>query len=166
VNVRRLLNLGVIPILLLAALGLGYTAYRRVTTPLLLLRGAVAVEGNVTEKLVQRQDDSLLPFDITTYVVRYAFPAPQGQMRTGEQIVTREFFERLGEQGAPVEVTLRAEDPAISAVDARLTFPASAGWRLGMAVTCLLAAYLVLLFGVFGKPRTKRPPPVEAGATH
>ncbi|GEM_PF-2460137 len=150
--VKRPLSLAVSLILLLAALGLLYTVYRRVATPLMLLRGAVAVDGNITEKLVQRQPDTLLPFDVTVYVVRYAFPTSQGQVRTGEQIVTRGFYERLGEQGAPVEVTIRADDPAVSAVDARLTFPGSAGWRLGITAICLLIAYLLVLFGVIGSP--------------
>lgn len=150
---RRLVSGGLALILTLVALALFYLSYRRVGSPLELLRGeTVAVDGVIMEKLVQRQSDSILPFEVTAYVVRYAFPTLQGQMRTGEQIVTRGFFESLGHQGAPVSVTLRFDDPAINAVDARLTFPASAGWRLGLGLVCLGLAYLLVLFGMLSRP--------------
>jgi hypothetical protein len=107
------------------------------------------------ENLVQSRRLSPLPVEVPAYVVRYAFPNPQGQMRTGEQVVTKAFYDRLGQQGAPVEVTLSESDPAVNAIDARITFPSVSGVRAWIAAGCLLAAYLILLFGVMSKPETK-----------
>lgn len=125
-----------------------YSAYRWAGSPLRFLRGAVVVPGNVTEKLEQTRSDRLLPFDIPAYVVRYAYLNPQGQMRTGEQIVTRRTFQQLDEQGAPAEIAILPDQPGASAFDPRLTFPSVAGWRLGIALGALAAAYFVFLFGV------------------
>ncbi len=93
----------------------------------------------ITEKLVQYQNDRLLPFSVPAFVIRYAYPTPQGQMRTGEQVVTRRFFEQLGGPGTPVPVTMREDNPAVSAVP-RLTFPGNSGWRMGIALAAIFAA--------------------------
>lgn len=122
------------------ASGLLYSVYRRSRLTLEISRQAVVTQGVITEKLIQRQSDHLLPFDVPAFVVRYAYPTPLGQMRTGEQIVTRRFFERLGGVGALVPVTMREDNPAVSAVDSRLTFPGSTGWRMGIALVALFAA--------------------------
>lgn len=129
----------------LVALGLLllFTAFRRVQTPFQLAGGGMTVQGVVLEKLVEARPDRLLPFDVTTYVVRYAYPNPQGQMRTGEQAVTQGFFERLPGQGALAWVTFDPADPAISAIDPRLTLPGAAGWRAGMGFAALLLAVLI-----------------------
>jgi hypothetical protein len=153
--VKRLLSLVGIAILLIAALSAAYLAIRRASTPLRLLRGAVVVEGNVTEKLVQSQRLSPLPIEVPAYVARYAFPNPQGQMRTGEQIVTRRTFNRLGEQGSPASVWIAPQDTAINAVDPRLVFPSVAGVRMGFAGVCVLIAYGLLLFGVLSGKSTE-----------
>src|SRR5574341_198516 len=151
--IRRWISLVACLAFVAAAIGLFYTAYRRANTPLQLMNGTVMVDGNVTEKLIQRQPATPLPFEVPVYVVRYAYPSPQGQMRTGEQIVTRGFYEQLGGQGAPVTVTMREDDPGISAVEARLTFAGPASWRLMLAGLCLLVAYLALVFGVISGNR-------------
>jgi hypothetical protein len=138
---RRLIgSLGIVIALVLgiAALGLLYSVYGRVQTSLRLSGEVIVVEGVITEKLVEARPDRLLPFDPPAYVVRYAFPTPPGgQMRNGEQVVTRGFYHHLGAQGRPVEVTFRPDDLAISAVDPRLTFPGGTGWRLGIALGAL-----------------------------
>jgi len=105
-----------------------------------LSQQAVVAQGVITEKLVQYQNDRLLPFSVPAFVIRYAYPTPQGQMRTGEQVVTRRFFEQLGGPGTPVPVTMREDNPAISAVDPRLTFPSNSGWRMGIALAAIFAA--------------------------
>jgi hypothetical protein len=142
---RRLigsLSIVIALVLGIAAMGLLYSVYGRVQTSLRLSGEVVVVEGVITEKLVETRSDRLLPFDPPAYVVRYAFPTlPDGQMRNGEQVVTRSFYhrlgDRLGEQGQPVEVTFRPDDLAVSAVDPRLTFPGGTGWRLGVALGAL-----------------------------
>ncbi len=126
--------------LALASLALTYTAVRRVYRPYRQAGGAVAVEGVVTEKLVQQQADRFLPFGVTTYILRYAFPNAEGKMRTGEQIVTRRFYDHTGGQGSPIEVTFAAGDSTISAVDPRGMFPGAAGWRLSMGMAGLVIA--------------------------
>jgi hypothetical protein len=144
---KRLLSLVGIAMLLIVALASAYLAVRRVGATLRLLRGAVMMDGNVTEKLVQSQRLSPLPVEVPAYVVRYAFPNPKGQMRTGEQIVTRATFDRLGGQGSPTSVWILPEDTSVSAVDPRLVFPSVAGGRMWFAGICMLIAY-GLLFGV------------------
>jgi hypothetical protein len=126
--------------LALASLAVTYTAARRVYRPYRQADGAVAVEGVVTEKLIEQQADRFLPFDITTCIIRYAFPNTEGKMRTGEQIVTRRFYDRTGGQGSPIEVTFAAGDSTISAVDPRSVFPGAAGWRLSMGVVGFVIA--------------------------
>lgn len=129
--------------LLAVAVGPSYSAFRRVETIFRLVGSSITVQGVVMEKLVEQRADRLLPFDVTTHVVRYAYPNPQGQMRTGEQVVTKGFFEQVRGQGAPVRITYSSTDPAISAIDPRLTFPASAGWRAGVALAALALALIV-----------------------
>lgn len=124
----------------LLSLSLMFTAVRRIQRPFVRAGGAVEVEGVITEKLVEQQTDRFLPFDVTTYIIRYTFPNAQGKMRTGEQIVTRRFYNRTGEQGAPIPVTLAAEDATINAVDTRSVFPGIAGWRLWMGTAGLIIA--------------------------
>jgi hypothetical protein len=140
----------------IGALGLGYQTYRRLSLPIQLIQRAVTVDGNITEKLVQSQRLSPLPVNVPTYVVRYTFPNLQGQMRTGEQIVTRPYFDALGEQGAPTTITLYPEDNSINAIDPRFTFPAASGVYFTSAIICLITAYLILLFGVMEKRSSKR----------
>lgn len=130
--------------LLAVAAGLSYSAFRRVETIFRLAGSSITVQGVVTEKLVEQRPDRLLPFDVTTRVVRYAYPNPQGQMRTGEQVVTKGFFEQVRGQGAPVRITYSSTDPAISAIDPRLTLPAAAGWRAGMALAALALALMIV----------------------
>lgn len=113
------------------------SVYRRVKTPLQLLGRSVTVEGVVTEKRVEKQPDRFLPFDPVAYIVRYAYPNAQGQMRTGEQPVTRAVFNRLDSPGTTTPVTFSLDKPGLSAVDPHLTFPGSSGWRLGIGF-CLL----------------------------
>jgi hypothetical protein len=151
---KRLISLLAMAVLIVTAAGSFYLVYRQIGVPLKLMQPAVIVNGNIMEKLVQKQRLSPLPVDIPAYVIRYAFPNSQGQMRTGEQVVTKAFYDRLGEQGASVEVTLSESDPGVNAVDARITFPSVTGVRVGIAIGCLLAAYLILLFGVMSKPVT------------
>ncbi len=152
---KRFLSLAGIAILIVAALASAYLAVRRVSTPFRLLRGAVMVEGIVTEKLRQAQTISPLSWKVPAYVVRYAFPNPQGQMRTGEQIVTRATFDKLGGQGSPTPVWILPEDTSVSAVDARFVFPSAAGMRMGFSGLCLLVAYGLLLFGVLTRNSPK-----------
>lgn len=154
-TVKRVISLVAMAVLIIIAAGSSYLAYRQIGAPLKLMQSALVVDGNIMEKLVQTRQLSPLPIEIPAYIVRYAFPNPQGQMRTGEQIVTKAFYDRLGEQGSPVEVTLSEADPAVNAVDARITFPSVTGVRAWIAVGCFLAAYLILLFGVMSKPETK-----------
>lgn len=116
------------------------SVYRRVRTPLQLLRQSITVEGVVTEKLVEKQPDRFLPFDPVAFVVRYAYPTPQGQMRTGEQSVTRAVYRRLGSPGTPAPVTFGLNDPGLSAIDPHLTFPGGSGWRLGLGCCILTVA--------------------------
>ncbi len=150
----------VILVLGAGAVGLLATTYPRALTSLRLLRQAVTVEGVVTEKLVTYESAGFLPFDMPVYVVRYAFPTTWGQIRSGEQIVTRRFYDRVEGQGAPVTVTMRADNSDTNVVDARLTFPGRMGWRVILAGLCLIGAYLTLLFGFFhrGSQGTKPPP--------
>ncbi|MEJ2150935.1 MAG: hypothetical protein P8Z40_15860 [Chloroflexota bacterium] len=144
----RLASFALAGVLALGALGLLWSASRRVETQLRLRADSVAVQGVVLEKLVEQRPDRLLPFDVPSYVVRYAFPTPdQGQMRSGEQVVTRYAFRHLGGQGALAPVTVDPDDPAVSAIDPRLTFPAGAGWRLGIGIGLLVAALGVALAG-------------------
>jgi hypothetical protein len=140
--------------LIVIAAGLLYLVYRQIGAPLQLMPSAVVVDGNIMEKLVQTRRLSPLPVEVPAYVVRYAYPNPQGQMRTGEQVVTKAFFNRLDEQGAAVEVYLNEADPTVNAVDPRITFPSVSGVRAWAAAACLLAAYLILLFGVMSKSET------------
>jgi hypothetical protein len=124
----------------LGAVALAYSAYRRVETAIRLGGGAWAAPGVVTEKLVETRSDRLLPFDVRAYVVRYAYPNPAGQMRTGEQVVTRRFFDRLPEQGGQTTVYLAAYEEGISAVQRGPALPAPAGWRAALALGALIAA--------------------------
>ena len=141
-------------VLLLIASWLLFGAYRRVRTSLQLAGDTVTVQGVITEKVTETRSERRLPFSLRAYVVRYAFPAPpQGQMWSGEQTVTRRFFEQAGGQGDPVPVTFRRGDPTIQAVDPRLTFPAEAGWRLGAGLILLT---LGLLMGVVAAGLTRR----------
>lgn len=147
-NRRRIASLLATLALLAIAAALLFLAYRRIGFPLGLLEDAVVVDGVVTEKLTQSERASPLPVEVPVYRVRYAYPNLQGQIRTGEQIVTRAAYSRLGDQGAPVQVTIHPVDPGVSAVDARVTFPGVAGVRLALAVIVLALAYVVFLFGV------------------
>lgn len=149
--VKRIVSWGAIAALLIGALGLGYLAYRRIGAPPQLLRNAVVVDGVITEKLIEDQRLNPLPITVPAYVVRYSFPTTFGQMRTGQQTVTRATFERLGDQGAAAQVVMSPDDTGVNAIDARITFPAGAGVRLGAAIGCLALAYLVLVFGVMKK---------------
>jgi hypothetical protein len=145
----RLASLALAGAFVVGALGLLWSASRRVETQLRLRADSVAVQGVVLEKLVEQRPDRLLPFAGPSYVVRYAFPTPtQGQMRTGEQVVTPYAFRQLGEQGALAAVAVDPADPSISAIDPRLTFPAGAGWRLGIGIGLLAGALGVVLVGV------------------
>jgi hypothetical protein len=123
--------------LLAAGLYLMFSAYRRVSAPLRLTGQGVPAQGVVTEKFVDERPDRLLPFDVTTYVVRYAYPNAEGQMRTGEQIVTRKTYEGLPGQGGQAFVLFDPAEPGLSAIDSRLTFPGGAGWRAGLAAAAL-----------------------------
>jgi len=129
--------------LLVGALGLFYSAYRRVETQVRLMGDAWATRGVVLEKLVEESEDRLLPWDVTTYVVRYAYPNDRGQMRTGEQVVTRRFFEQTPEQGEPIPVVILTDDSAVTAVSPGLTFPAGAGWRVGLALVAVLGSMVL-----------------------
>jgi hypothetical protein len=145
----RLASFALAGVFVLGALGLLWSASRRVETQLKLRADSVAVQGVVLEKLVEQRPDRLVPFSVPSYVVRYAFPTPdQGQMRSGEQVVTRYAFRQLGGQGELAVVTVDPNDPAISAIDPRLTFPAGAGWRLGGGLALLVAALGVIVVGV------------------
>src|SRR5690606_38732531 len=102
---RRAFSLiGILPSLplLVGPLARLSTAARRPETQVRLMGDAWATRGVVLEKLVEEREDRLLPWDVTTYVVRYAYPNDRGQMRTGEQVVTRRFFEQTPEQGEPI----------------------------------------------------------------
>jgi hypothetical protein len=145
----RLASFALAGAFVLGALGLLWSASRRVETQFKLRAESVAVQGVVLEKLVEQRADRLVPFAVPSYVVRYAFPSPaQGQMRTGEQVVTRHAFRQLGEQGALAAVAVDPDDSAISAIDPRLTFPAGGGWRLGIGIALLVGALGVVLVGV------------------
>ncbi len=139
--------------LLIGGTLLAATAVRRASMPLALLRGGLAVEGVITEKQLQWDDDRLIPVAVPVYVIRYAYPTPGGQMRTGEQRVTRHFYAQSGEQGAPARILVESTNPAVSAIEARLTFPGAAGLRLALGLAAMAAAYLVLLFGVLPPAR-------------
>lgn len=142
--------LSIIAALILAggALGLLYTIYGRIQTPLRLNGEMSATPGVITEKAVEQRPDRLLPFSPQAYLVRYAFPTPpRGQMRSGEQVVTRRVFQSLGEQGQPVEVIFRPDDPGINAIDPRVVFPGSTGWRLGIALGALMGGVGLLAYG-------------------
>ncbi len=149
---RRVIGIALAAGLILLGLLLLFTALRRVQTQIVLMGGGVTVQGVVLEKLVEERPDRLLPFEVTTYVVRYAYPNPEGQMRTGEQVVTQGFFEVLPGQGAPARVTYDPANPAISAIDPRLTFPGAAGWRAGMGFAALMLAALSLAFSARPRP--------------
>lgn len=154
--VRHTISWGTIVILIVGALGLGYLAYRRIGAPPQLLRGAVAVEGVITEKVIDKQVLNPLSISVPVYIVRYAFPTTFGQMRTGQQTVTRAAYTRVGRQGSPVQVVISPNDAGINAVDARITFPAGAGIRLVGAVGCLIIAYVMLVLEVMQTNRNKK----------
>ena len=141
---------GIVASLGLLALSLAffYTAYRRVHNPIRFTQESITVQGVVLEKLIEDQTDRFLPFPITSYVVRYAFPSAQGKMRTGQQIVTRAFYQRLAGQGHLAWVAVSVEDPRFHAIDPSLTFPGIAGWRLGIGLTFLAAAFLIATTGL------------------
>lgn len=149
---KRIASLIATITLALLALVLGYWAYRRMSTPLQLLRSAITVEGTITEKLVSEERLSPLPITLPTYTIRYAFPTPYGVMRTGQQSVTRATYLRLGDQGAPATISINPDDPAINAIDPRITFPSVASIRLTASLISLIAAYLIFLFG-FMQPK-------------
>ena len=143
-NKRRLVTLGgaVISLGLLAlSLAFVYTAYRRVDNPIRFSQESITVQGVVMEKLVEEQNDRFLPFPVTVYVVRYAFPSAQGKMRTGQQVVTHAFYQRLAGQGNLAWIDVSVEDPRFHAIDPRLTFPGTAGWRLGIGLAFLAASF-------------------------
>lgn len=142
---RTLSLLGILMslVLLVGALGLFYSAYRRVETQVRLTGDSWATRGVVLEKLVEERADRLLPWDVTTYVVRYAYPNAEGQMRTGEQVVTERFFRRTPEQGQQIPVLILTGDAAVTAVSPGLTFPASAGWRVGLALGAVVGAMVL-----------------------
>ncbi len=143
-RVRSLAGIILSLALLAAGLALLYSASHSLRVPLRLAGRALVAQGIVMEKITEQHPDRLLPFDVTSYVVRYAFPNAQGQMRTGQQTVTKSFFEELPGQGSPAWVFFDPDDPSVSAIDPRLTFPGAAGWRLGMAAAALLLAALLL----------------------
>lgn len=149
---RRLPSLLACLALLAIAAAFLFLAYRRIGLPLPLLQDAAVVDGVIAEKLIQPERASPLPFEVSVFRVRYTYPNLQGQMRTGEQVVTRAAFARLGDQGAPVQVTIHPDDEGISAVDPRITFPGVAGVRLALAMIALLAGYFVFLLGILTKP--------------
>lgn len=138
-RLRRLSLVGLLLSLALLAVGLVllFSTYRRVSAPLKLTGQGVAVQGVVTEKFIAERPDRLLPFDVTTYVVRYAYPNVEGQMRSGEQVVTRKSYEGLPGQGGQTFVLFDPAEPGLSVIDPRLTFPAGAGWRAGLAAAAL-----------------------------
>lgn len=145
-NKRRIISLGGVVVslgLLALSVAFFYTAYRRVHNPIRFSGESITVQGVVLEKLVEQRSDRFLPFDVSSNVVRYAFPSAQGKMRTGEQVVTRAFFDRVAGQGNLVWITVSVEDPRFHAIDPRLTFPGTAGWRAGIGLAFLVAALLV-----------------------
>lgn len=134
-------------IVLVGGLGLFYTAYRRVETQVRLRGHMWASQGVVLEKLTAEEDDRLLPFPVTSYLVRYAYPNAAGQMRTGEQTVPANFYAQAPEQGQPIPVAVHTDDPAVSAVNTALAFPGVAGWRAGLALAAALAALMLAAVG-------------------
>jgi hypothetical protein len=139
--------------LVAAALGLIITVYQSAATSIRLMRGpTVTVEGVVTEKLAVAGGASL---EAPVFLARYAFPTPQGQIRNGEQTLTRDAYEQLGRPGSPVLITIRQDNPAINAVDPRLVFPGTTGWRLGLAAAFAILAYAVLLLGVLSERKAR-----------
>ena len=159
-NKRRIITLGGVVVslgLLALSLAFFYTAYRRVHNPIRFTGESITVQGVVMEKLVEQRSDRFLPFDVPSYVVRYAFPSAQGKMRTGEQVVTRAFFDRLAGQGNLAWVTVSVEDPRFHAIDPRLTFPGTAGWRAGIGLAFLAAALLVASASLSARHTTPSP---------
>ena len=143
---RRVVTLGGVVIslgLLALSLAFFYTAYRRVHNPIRFTQESITVQGVVLEKLLEDQTDRFLPFPVTSYVVRYAFPSAQGKMRTGQQIVTRAFYQRLAGQGHLAWIAVSVDNPRFHAIDPRLTFPSTAGWRLGIGLALMIAAFLI-----------------------
>lgn len=132
--------------LLAAGLALTFSAYRRVSAPLHLTAAAVPVQGVVTEKFVEARPDRLLPFDVPTYVVRYAYPNPAGQMRTGEQVLTKKTYEALPTQGGQAFVVIEPDAPGLSVLNPRFALPAGAGWRAGLGAAAVVGA--VVCFAV------------------
>jgi len=145
-NRRRLVTLGGVVLslgMLVLSMAFFYTAYRRVHNPIRFTQEAITVQGVVMEKLTEEATDRFLPFPVTSYVVRYAFPSAQGRMRTGQQVVTRAFYQRLAGQGHLAWIAVSVEDPRFHAIDPRLTFPSTAGWRLGIGLAFLMAAFSI-----------------------
>lgn len=134
--------------LMVAALALLFQTYNRTQVPIQQAGASLQVQGIVLEKLVEKRPDRLLPFNVTTYIVRYAFPSASGQMRTGEQVVTRKVYESITRQGEPIWVMLSANDPTLNAIDTRLVFPGAYGWRVGLALAALILA-TAISFGSF-----------------
>lgn|GEM_PF-920771 len=125
-------------VLLLVGIVFVYSAIQRVETRLALTMGeSVALDGIVTEKLTGEQRDRFLPLVVPRYTIRYAFANLEGKMRSGEQEVTRAFFDAAPGQGGPIEVYVRVDSPTIHAVDAGAAFPGIAGLRLGSGLALL-----------------------------
>jgi hypothetical protein len=152
-NKRRLATLGGVVLalgMLALSLAFFYTAYRRVHNPVRFTQESITVQGVVMGKLVEEESDRFLPFPVTSYVVRYAFPSAQGRMRTGQQVVTRAFYQRLAGQGHLAWIVVSVEDPRFHAIDPRLTFPSTAGWRLGIGLAFLVASFFIAMSSVSG----------------
>ncbi|MCC6904712.1 MAG: hypothetical protein IT326_02650 [Anaerolineae bacterium] len=146
-TIIRIVSVAVALLLIAAGLRLGWSAYRRAATPFALLRGAYEIRegGIILETLTARREGGPLPFPVTAYVIRYTFPNPPGgQMRNGEQTVTRRFFNRAGTTGTPIVVYVQVADTRINAVDPRIVFPAESGWLLGGAFGSFTLALVVL----------------------
>ena len=116
------------------------SVYRRSSLRLDLSEDDVAaVDGVITEKLVGQQRDRFIPISVEQYTLRYAFANLEGKMRSGEQEVTRAFFEAAPEPGRPTTVYLSTTDPTQHAVDISPAFPGISGLRLAVGAVLLLA---------------------------
>ena len=140
---HRLLGLVIIILgfgLALVALRGGFSTYQRTRAlwSFVLAPQPQEVQGIITEALIEPRRETIPPFPLTAYVIRYAFPAPPlGTMLNGEQIVTRAQYERLGEQGDLVTVVFDPLTPERNAVVPWLNFPAHAS--IWLVITFLAA---------------------------
>jgi hypothetical protein len=138
-------------VLVLVALRAGWSTYQRTAALWWLSLGPqpYTVEGVVTEALEEERRETLPPFPLKVYVVRYAFPAPPlGTMLNGEQVVTARQFARIGQQGDPLPVTFDPTAPQRNAALPGVAFPAHAGvWATitVMAVWGALGAFTIAL---------------------